>query len=336
MRLGFEKIKEITKGAVRILNDDKYIRFCRFTEEQTELLSNWEFHVSCTAGIKLEFKTDSERLFLKVHVPDRGLRKYFSFDVFVNEKPIGYISNFNEKCLPQKYDDVELQVGGEFSKSFELGKGIKKVCIYFPWSVIGELEELSLDDTSFCESIPNNKKILAFGDSITQGYDALRPSKHHIARIAEKLDVEVINKAVAGEKFFSDFAKTKDDIEPEFVIVAYGTNDWTLTERDEMIEACKGFYENLSLTYPQSTIFAISPVWRTDECEETKFGKFTDIEKEIERIVKNLENVTFISGYNLIPHNKECFADFWVHPNDEGFDFYYNNLYEHIKSNVEF
>lgn len=27
MRLGFEKIKEITKGAVRILNDNKYIRY---------------------------------------------------------------------------------------------------------------------------------------------------------------------------------------------------------------------------------------------------------------------------------------------------------------------
>lgn len=335
MKLSFEKIKEITKGAVRVTSEDKYVRFYRFTEEQGELYKERFidfYHQSLfTAGVKLEFNTDSKNLFLKVNVPEITLRKYFSFDVLVNGKPVGYISNFVESDMPDNYIDVDFPMG-EYSKSFELGEGTKKVSIYFPWSVIGELEELSLDDGSFCESVPCEKKILVFGNSITQGYDAQRPSNHHIVKLAELLNVEVVNKAIAGERFFSDLAKTVDDINPEFITVAYGTNDWDNVEKQELLDTCRGFYENLSHTYSNTKIFAISPIWRVDENEERKCGKFSDVEKDIKEIVNNLPNITFVSGYKFVPCDKKYYADHLVHPNDKGFEYYISNMYEQIKN----
>ena len=335
MKLSFEKIREITKGAVRITHEDKYVRFYRFTEEQGELYKERFidfYHQSLfTAGIKLEFSTDSENLFLKVNVPEITLRRYFSFDVLVNGKPVGYISNFSESDMPDNYIDVDFPMG-EYSKSFVLGEGTKKVSIYFPWSVIGELEELSIDNGSFCEPIPCGGRILVFGDSITQGYDAQRPSNHHIVRLAELLNVEAVNKAIAGERFFPNLAKTIDDIEPKFITVAYGTNDWDNVEKQELLDTCRGFYENLSRTYSNTQIFAVSPIWRADENEERKCGRFSDIEEEIKEIVCDLRNVNFISGYNFVPQDKTCFADRYLHPNDKGFEFYISNMYEQIKN----
>ena len=91
---------------------------------------------------------------------------------------------------------------GEFSRNFALGGGRKSVCIYLPWSVIVEIEELSIDDTAYITPIKPSKKLIAFGDSITHGYDALRPSNRYVAKLAEALDAEEINKGIGGEIFF--------------------------------------------------------------------------------------------------------------------------------------
>ena len=333
MKLDFDKIKEITKGAVRVIDCNDHIRFYRFTQEQEDLykerLIDFYYQSLCTSGIRIVFKTDSKSLFLKVNVPELTLRKYFSFDVLVNDKTIGSISNFNMEDMPSKYIDVDLSIG-KFSETFDLGEGEKKVCIYFPWSVVGELEEIALDDGSFCEAIPCEKKILAFGDSITQGYDALKPSQHYVSRLADKLGADVINKAVAGDRFFPELTKTRDFVNPELITCAYGTNDWDNVDEQEFMTTCRGFYENLSNTYSNARIFAISPIWRTDELEDRKCGRFSDIEKRIQDIVSDLKNITFVSGYDFVPHDKTYYADFWVHPNDKGFETYFEKLYNKI------
>ena len=48
-------------------------------------------------------------------------------------------------------------------------------------------------------------------------------------------------------------------------------------------------------------------------------------------MVEPLPNVIFIRGFELVPGKIKYFADGHVHPNDEGFDFYFKNLYEEIK-----
>ena len=335
MKLTYEQIDTICQGAVRSAETENGVCLYRFTEEQEELYKqvSEDFYKKtfATAGIKLWFETDSDTLLLRVSVRMASSRQYFSIDVMVNGEPVGYLDNFSDIKIPQAYTTIRCP-RGEFSKHFTLGEGTKQVCIYLPWSMAVEIQELSLDDGAFIKPIRVAKKMLAFGDSITQGYDALRPSNRYVAKLAETLDAEEVNKGIGAERFFPALAEIREPFEPDYITVAYGTNDWSIGSGEmEFKEKCQAFYAALSRNYPNSRIFAITPIWRKDYTTEKKFGSFDKVSEDIENIVKEFENITCIHGFEFVPHDEKYFADLRLHPNDEGFEEYYQSLYREIR-----
>ena len=97
----------------------------------------------------------------------------------------------------------------------------------------------------------------------------------------------------------------------------------------------KAFYAALSKRYPEAKIFAITPIWRKNFSErKTPFGDFLEVKDRIAEAVKDLENVTLIEGFDLVPHDETLFADLSLHPRDEGFDFYAENLIRKIKKYI--
>lgn len=338
MKLNLEQIKEITTGAVRVLENNGEIEFHRFTEEQEIVYGkksdaqNRKFNERCKAasGMRFCFKTNSENLKMVFRVERSTSRLFFSFDVFENGKFIGALNNFNIDNLPSNYIEADFPLG-EFSKEFKLSKGDKEVCVYLPWSVCSTLLEFSIDDGAYIKGVKPQKTLLAFGDSITQGYDALRSSNRYVARLCDKLSVMEINKGIGGEVFFPELAKAKDDFNPDYITVAYGTNDFSTRDYDDFKIRCKQFFEELSKNYPTSKIFAITPIWRKDYMGDRVFGDFFRAQEYIKEICKKLENVTVISGFDLVPKDEKYYSDLRLHPNDEGFKFYAENLYNEIK-----
>lgn len=333
MKLCFNQIREIITGAVRIAEENGFTNLYRFTHEQEQLYKsvNQDFYAKTfsTAGVRLLFKTDSKRLFLKVATVQSSSRKYFSVDVFVNGNYSGSLDNFSDTVLTQNYVQQEFPLGN-FCKEFQLGDGIKTVCVHLPWSVSTSIKQIEIDEGAFIEGIKPTKKLLAFGDSITHGYDALHPSNRYIAKLADKLGAEEFNKAIGGERFFPELAKLKDSFVPDYITVAYGTNDWSGIDKCTFKENCKGFFESLIKNYPESKIFAITPIWRKDMNEDRIFGAFEDVEKTIRECVKGIENITVISGFDFVPKDEKYYADLRLHPNDDGFESYAEHLYNAI------
>lgn len=329
MKLNIEQIKAITRGAVRVTEEGEAFRFYRFTKEQEELyrITSEDFFrkTFSTAGVRLVFKTNSQTLYLRTEVFKGSSRKYFSFDVLVDGKPVGYLNNFSDVEMPKAYTGVDLPFGTH-EKTFDLGEGDKTVCVYFPWSVKPFVEEISIDDGAYVEPVKAEKKLLVYGDSITHGYDALKSANRYAARLADSLGVEEINKAIGGETFFPALAELKDDFEPDYITVAYGTNDWSHTSEELFKKNCKAFYTALTKNYPNAKIFAITPIWRKDHEAWRPFGPFVNVEKDIREAVESLENVTVIPGFDFVPKDPDYFSDLSLHPNDEGFDHYFNNL----------
>ena len=211
----------------------------------------------------------------------------------MNDCPLGYIDNFSDTELERDYPQQDFMLG-DFSKNFELGDGEKTVCVHLPWSVKTVMEEISVDDNSFIEGIKPKKKLIAYGDSITQGFEALRPSNRYIARLVERLGAEEFNKGIGGEKFFPELAELKDSFMPDYITVAYGTNDWNCIDRETFKSKCKAFYTNLSKNYPDSKIFAITPIWRKDYNADKIFGAFETVDKYIRELVEPFKNITVI------------------------------------------
>jgi len=326
MQLSFSQLKDITQGAVRLTCENNTVRFFRFTDEQEALYerTNREFYLKtfCAAGVKLQFRTDSPWLELEVEVTKgTPTRVYYSFDVYANGKPVGNLDNFSERTLSGEYifDDYPL---GHSQKRFDLGAGEKTVSVYFPWTVSVALHGLSLADGSSITPVRPAKKLLTFGDSITQGYDALRPSCRYPAVLAEALGAEEICKAIGGEVFFPELAEAKEDFIPDYITVAYGTNDWSKTERPVFLRNCRAFFEVLCRNYPQAKIYALTPIWRKDRDEYRAYGSFDQVTQDLCSIVKNMQQITVIPCYEFVPKDSAYFADLRLHPNDQGFASY--------------
>ena len=336
MKLNFEQIKAISTGAVRFEEDENGIRLYRFTKEQERLYEETDIvfynRSQATAGVKLAFKTDSKSLTIKTKIVPRDCRRYFSFDVFVNGVVKGYLDNYPENVSIDNYIDPKLRVSkDEYEKEFDLGEGEKTVQVYLPWAVQAVLEEISLDDNAFVEPIKAGKTLLAFGDSITQGMDAMRPSNRYVAKLANFLGADEVNKGISGECYFPPLAETKDDLNPDYITVAYGTNDWFKKGRDIFQVNSKAFYQALRKNYPNVPIYAITPIWRADFQEDREFGVFEDVEKEIREAVKGIENLIVIRGYYLVTKDTSYFADSRLHQNDKGFEKYFEKLSKKIR-----
>ena len=334
MKLNFEQIKSIALGAAYIEEKEDGIHFHRFTPAQEAFYEGSSYMVKgpATSGIKLWFRTDSPSLFLKVLVTPGSSRNYFAVDVFVNGKMIGDLKNYVERELPRRYTGVELPVEGEYSDTFQLGEGEKEVYIHFPWSACAVLQDLSLADGATLIPQKPARKLLCFGDSITQGYDALHPSRRYTAQIAEFLGMEEHNKGIGGERFQMELAATKETFVPDLITVAYGTNDWRNRAWEEFDSHCRGFYKNVAENYPNTPILAITPIWRTlQERENFQCGPFRGIHEAICKHTADLPNVTVIDGYDIVPHYSDYFADLTLHPNGAGYDRYFEGLKPYLE-----
>lgn len=342
MKLSIEQIRNITQGVERVESDNGRVSFHRFTEreelfyKQRDAMFGRSFSYRCKApaGVKLCFATNSKNLKITVMVDVATSRSYFSLDVFENGNLLGYLDNFNEEELLENYTEQEFPLGKN-KKQFALCGEESIITIYLPWSVAVKELVVELDDDATLEPIKRDKKLLAYGDSITQGYDAVRPSHRYIARIADFLGAEEINKAIGGEIFVPELVKDKLDFVPDYITVAYGTNDWSTTDGEDFYQNVRSFYASLSYNYQGVPIFAITPIWRLNFEEVKPFGDFFSVEKIIREATSDLKNVRVISGFNLVEQDKKLFADLRLHPNDKGFNCYFENLKKQIQKELK-
>lgn len=327
--LTVEEIKTIAHGAAYVTEEADGVFLHRFTpaQEQAYKETSAEFYMktSASAGIKLVFETDAENLQLGVSISQGSKSKGFSLDVYAGDALVGGIATWPEGGIEGKYKE-----------SYALGAGVKTVRIYLPWQACARIAELSVDDGAYIKPINPSKKMLMFGDSITHGVTALRQKNSYAVRLCEMLDADARNKGIGGDTFFPALAQCTDEVDfaPDYITVAYGTNDWGKKTAEKYCADVRAFYGALSKQYPNAKIFAITPIWRADEDDVRPFGPFSDLERFIRECVQGLENVKVISGYNLVEHDEKLYHDLRLHPNDEGFAQYAENLYREIKKNL--
>ncbi len=329
MKLTLEQIKSVTLGAQRVELDGEAVRFFRFCHADDQAMKTKNSFNP--AGVQLLFDTDATNLSLDVFTEDlTTIRSYFAIDVFANGNYIGAIQNLSDADAVGNYGEGKHPLGN-FSGDFSLGSGDKQVRIVLPHSVSMKLERMELTDASYLHPVKKNTVILAYGDSITQGYDALHPTNTYAMRLADKFDAEIFNKGIGGASFYPSFAAVKNGIDPDFIIIAYGTNDWTSHTYERISDDAKAFISNVVANYPEKPIFVISPIWRWDIDTEKPSGRFGAVEEILLNICQNHKNVTFISGTDLIPHDGAYYGDLRLHPSDKGFEQYFLNLVKQIK-----
>lgn len=336
MFLRLEQIKRITCGAVAVEQGEEGVRFYRFNRPQMDMYAQKKpvFYrkSQLTAGIKLCFRTDSTRLSLDVLLETGGTSEIFGLEVLVNGKSVGMIDTCRATGRIVEYQGEAYRVE-EATGVFELGAGDKTVTVHLPWSRITHLRSMELDDGAYMEPVKRDKLLLAFGDSITHGVQAEHPSRRYVAQLADALGAEEHNKAIGGDQFCPEVVRLQDAIEPDYVLASYGTNDWRNAKKAEFEKNCTDFFSALAERRFRCPIFVITPIWRADQDADSSFESLHEVSAFIEKAASKIPNAKIIRGYDLVPHDPTFFGDARLHPNDKGFDCYFEKLYAAIKEN---
>ena len=122
----------------------------------------------------------------------------------------------------------------------------------------------------------------------------------------------------------------KDSFTPDYILVAYGTNDWRKLPRDAFFRDVKAFFENLNAAYPGIRTIVITPIWRSNLHAETDFESIQEVIDAIRAAAAGRPDTTIIDGMPLVPHDVSYYADYGCHPNDEGFRHYFENLWKQL------
>ncbi len=338
MIFNFEQIASVTTGIARAkATPTGGVELFRFTEEQEKYYerTNADFYKKSlsSSGICLDFLTDGTQLELSVSTEQASSRNFFCIEFFVDGQRMDELKNFSEAtpwdktCLKNNYSL------GDFSKTVDLGDGKKRVTIYLPWAVKTTLQSLKLKNASYFTPVKRQKTLLIFGDSITQGYDALYPTQRYACALAQYLNAEECCKGIGAERFVPAIVEAKDAVMPDYIYVAYGTNDWSKSPSFADVEGrCLQFFKNIKSNYPTARLIVQTPLWRADCTTLSAVGEFEVLRAKIKEIAHSY-GAFVVDGDLLIPHEAEYFSDEYLHPNPAGFKKYAENLISILKQN---
>ena len=318
--MDIELVKRITRGTAAIKNENGAVSFHRFTEEQRKVYeSNESFLLRsfAAASVRLEFATDAKSFAFGGAVEAASSRDFYFFDVYVNGALVRHVGSYSLKAAPT------------FRFEIELPEGTNRVAVYFPWTMKTLLSELEFTGATTIEPIEKKRRILCYGDSTTQGYDARYPSLSYANIIADALDAEVMNKAIGGDRFNPELAALPDAGRFDLITVGYGTNDWSHETRETLKDKAERFFALVTRNYPETPVCAILPLWRHDWMRVTDVGTFAEGHAIIRAAAERHQNIKIVDGLKLLPHLGSCLTDV-VHPNDFGFQFMARNLLKQL------
>jgi lysophospholipase L1-like esterase len=211
-------------------------------------------------------------------------------------------------------------IDDEGTMTFTIPAGTHLVEFYMPNLYSLRIKDMELIGATKAETVRKKYRMLAFGDSITQGYDALFSSLSYANITADLLNATLVDQAIGGEVFNPGIIDGEINFEPDFITVAYGTNDFSKSTREVMERDAAEFYRRLREAFPNAKIFAMMPIWRKDTKDKVRvLGTFEDAKAIVRAAAEAQPNTVVIDCDGFVPHHSDFFSDLRLHPNDIGF-----------------
>lgn len=340
-----EQLQSILYGG-KLKDDDNGYLLERFTKKQINLFAeNDKFlkRLSGAAGICLDFYTNAIQIQIVYQILSMADREVMHLDIYEDGV---MVKSFEGKPFD----------GQEFSTVYcreNTKQEWSRITVYFPYMAKIKLYEVSIfhSKDALIQTVEQGrpgmvqtgikrKKLLCYGDSITQGYDSLYPSQTYAARLARYYDMELWNQGISGYVFDARVIDGELTYKPDIVTVAYGTNHWDLSDSPNQIQVntqvnADTFFQKLIQVHSNSKLYFILPLWRNDIVTDVRGRSFEELRK-ILRDTASQYPIQIIDGFYAVPHQKEFFADQNLHPNDMGMACYSELLTKILQEGMEF
>ena len=188
---------------------------------------------------------------------------------------------------------------------------------------------IELDDGAFVRPHKYDCKMLFIGDSITQGWASSLDSYSYAYRISSFFNAESVIQGIGGA-YFNEESFDSLPFDPDIVFVAYGTNDFGHYKTyDELRAHCEAHLGLIAEEYKGKKVFVLSPIWR-EQRDGKAMGTFEGCRAIIIDAAEKL-GLIHIDGLKLVPPLPSLFADGFLHPNDNGFSLYAENLSKEVQ-----
>ena len=322
MKLNFETIKTITRGAVRVWEESGIFNFAKCTEKQVDAWYKFGsdvlgYRAKTTTGIRLDFYTDSKTFSFKTASGDKF---EILVDGMIRERFVRGEDAFIEKTV--KLTDPILKDKDEF-----------RVTLVFPSHSVGSLEYVEVDDGAYLKAPEYKTKMLFIGDSITQGHNSKYDSLSYAWRTVQYFDADAVINGIGGAYYMPE-SFDAIDFDPDTVILAYGTNDACKFDYAVMKEKTVGYLDLVKEHYGDKNVIVISPIWRARDTGAVMGEDFENKRKMVEDEAQK-RGFYVVHGLKLVPPIADFYADKYLHPNDLGFGVYAENLIKEISAIVK-
>lgn len=317
-KLSYEEINEVVAGALTHEITDSGLRLYKSTQKQMdawkEYTNGWKSNTDCPeqgGGIHLDFDTDSSFVSFKV---SSG-----SCVVLVNDELVA--NGVNDKMY-----------------KLDMENGTNRVTIVLPtgntknWVV----SELIVDAGATVEKHKTDLNILFLGDSITQGYNNHgHPASTYTFYTTTYFNANSVVQGNGGSQIWEKLLDPDlaDLYQPDLIIIALGTNDYANGCRADALKSrMNTFLDKLQDIYPDTEIVGVTPIKRLNR-EMTAFDtNLAAANKGLEESFK-AHGCFVVDGETMLSKAEE-YADY-VHPNEDGFLVYGENLCAAIEDLVE-
>jgi lysophospholipase L1-like esterase len=204
-----------------------------------------------------------------------------------------------------------------------LSLGPGPTTVYLPEGMAPTVTGIAGLDGAIAPS-PPQRRWLAYGDSITEGWGASAPGRTWLATAARRLDLEAVNFGYAGSgRGELVVAEAMAAAAADVITVAFGTNCWGMIAfSEELLEATvRAFVASVRAGHPRTPIVAVSPIVRPDaETTPNRLGAtLARLRAAYERAVLGLGAAD--AGITLVPGREIVAADQLadgIHPDDAG------------------
>lgn len=314
MKLTLADLRALSVGAVDFEEKNGILFFYKCTKKQREVWLGQSAelgHRACvTTGVRLDFHTDARSL---TFVADsEGKYELFVDDLLRKQFWVGT----DIPCGEPAHFDLCDALGNE--------KESYRVTLHFPNHKVGSLSLVELEGATYAHRHEFDCKILMIGDSITQGWNAKYNSLSYAHHVSRFFNADIVDQGIGGAYFLPE-SFDRIDFDPDIVMVAYGTNDFSKRKTYESLrEYAGGHLDLIAEEYRDKKIFVLSPIWRGKR-EGKAMGSFEGCRAVIAEEAEK-RGMIHIDGLALVPPIPEFFADEYLHPNDMGFSLYALNL----------
>ena len=197
--------------------------------------------------------------------------------------------------------------------------GDERAIVYLPEGMKPTLRSLSGVGGRIEPAPADQRRWIAYGDSVAEGWVASGPALAWPAIAGREQGLDVVNMGYAGAAR-GELASAEQiaALDASVISISHGTNCWTRTPHsvDMMRAAVAAFIDVVRQGHPETPIVVVSPVLRPDaETTPNRLGaSLSDLRAAMEEAAAK-RDVVLVPGRDLIGPDE--LAD-GIHPDDEG------------------